>query len=556
MKLFLSVISLVCWSTLIWGQNTVGLLSYNPSQSFDGYNLIYPNNQPNVYLLNNCGEIVHVWEDETNFRPGNTAYLTEEGLLYKTKRDAVANQDPIFAGGAGAMVEIRDWDNNLIYNFNLNDENFRLHHDMAITPEGTILAIAWELQTLEDCEAAGRDVSTLTQAKMWPDIIIEIDPTTDEIIWEWRAWDHLIQDFDSTKNNYGVIADHPELIDVNYGREDGHPDWMHANAIDYNAEFDQILLSVPYFDEVWIIDHSTTTEEAAGSFGGFSNRGGDLMYRWGNPFTYGQGTIDDKQFFFQHDAQWVDDFLEPTHPQYGKIAVFNNQFEADVSVASVITPPFVMYDQEYTFDDVNNVYLPETYDFNIAHPVDSTDLWSTGLSSVQFLPNGNTLIMAGRFGYAFELTPDNEEIVWEYVTPFNRGLPATQGDILVENNNLTFRFNRYPFDFTAFEGRTLEPMGFLELEPDEEFCSQLTSTTEILNQEKFTVFPNPVAHTLTVEWDGMMKANVELINLVGQSVYSARKVSGGRLYIDVSRLETGIYFLSIDGEYARKVVVE
>ncbi|MCB0598325.1 MAG: hypothetical protein KDD28_29900, partial [Phaeodactylibacter sp.] len=50
--------------------HTVGLLSYNPSKAYDGYNLIYPHNQPNVYLLDNCGEVVHVWEDEPQWRPG------------------------------------------------------------------------------------------------------------------------------------------------------------------------------------------------------------------------------------------------------------------------------------------------------------------------------------------------------------------------------------------------------------------------------------------------------------------------------------------------------
>ncbi len=51
----------------------------------------------------------------------------------------------------------------------------------------------------------------------------------------------------------------------------------------YNAELDQIVLSVHNFDEVWVIDHSTTTAEAAGHSGGNSGKGGDLLYRWGNP---------------------------------------------------------------------------------------------------------------------------------------------------------------------------------------------------------------------------------------------------------------------------------
>ena len=552
-KCLLSIICLVAVSALVQSQNTVGLLSYSPGQSYDGYNLFYPQNQPTTYLLDNCGEIVHVWDDASNFQPGNSVYLTEEGLLYRAKREAGNTQDPIFAGGAGETIELRDWDNNLLWDYTLNDEKYRLHHDIAVTPEGTILAIAWELKTNEECIEAGRDVSNLTQAEMWPDFIIELDPASDSIIWEWHTWDHLIQDFDSTKNNYGVVADHPELIDINCGRENGHPDWRHSNSIDYNADLDQILLSVPYFNEIWIIDHSTTTEEAAGSFGGFGNRGGDLMYRWGNPATYRQGTAADQQLFFQHDAYWIDDHLEPTHPQYGKIAIFNNQIGANYSAVSVITPPWVMYDLEYTFGP--DTYLPETYDFNLKHPIDSTLLSSSILSGSQFLPNGNTLILSGRFGYTFELTPDNE-VVWEYVTPFRAGNPVSQGSVLEVDNNLTFRFNRFPLDFPAFEGRSLEPMGWIELEPNETFCDQLLPTTDLLDESAFIVYPNPVTETLTVEWDGMRSARVELTTLLGQAVFSAHDVAGGRMYIDVSGLEAGIYLLNIDRKYARKVVVE
>jgi len=62
------------------------------------------------------------------------------------------------------------------------------------------------------------------------------------------------------------VADHPELIDINFGGR--HADWNHLNSIDYNEEFDQILLSSHNQNEIWVIDHSTTTEEAAGHTGG------------------------------------------------------------------------------------------------------------------------------------------------------------------------------------------------------------------------------------------------------------------------------------------------
>lgn len=538
----------------ISGQNTVGLLSYNQSKSFDGYNLIYPHNQPNVYLVDNCGEIVHVWEDDPVWRPGNTAYLTEEGLLYKTKRSAAVTADRMWAGGGGALLEIRDWDNNLVWSFEMNNDSFRLHHDFAITEEGTIIAMAWELKTAEECLAAGRDTSTLAQNELWPDWVFEIDPELDSIIWEWHVWDHLIQDFDPTKENFGIVADHPELIDVNYGRPDGHPDWLHSNAVDYNLILDQVMISVPYFDEIWIIDHTTTSAQAASHSGGLSGVGGDLMYRWGNPKTYNRGDSSNRQFFFQHDAQWIDDFLDFSHPQYGKIAVFNNQVSPEYSQVNTILQPWDMYNWEYTKDD-NQVFLPETTDLTITHP-DTFAMHSTGLSGAQWLPNGNVLISSGRYGYAFELSPENE-IVWEYVTPLRGGVPASQGDILTENQNLTFRVKRYPADFPGFEGKDLTGKGWIELNPDTAFCTQIISSVEDMQEDAFRIYPNPVSDILTIEWDGMKYAEIEVFSAMGHPVMRSRD-SGGRKYLDISGILPGIYFVHIrsgNNVYTRKVVI-
>jgi len=262
------------FSILSFAQNTVGLLSYEPPNTYDGYNLMFPHNQPNVYLLDNCGEIVHTWTDEINFRPGNIAYIMPDGKLVKAKRDAIITDDDIWAGGGGEFVEIRDWDNNLEWTFELNNSINRIHHDIAPMPNGNILMTVWELKTEDEAIEAGRDTAKLAQAKLWPDYIIEVNPTNNEIVWEWHVWDHLIQDHDVTKANFGDVAAHPELIDINWDTSNGHPDWMHTNAIDFNEELNQILISVPTFHEVWIIDHSTTTAEAASHSGGMSGRGG------------------------------------------------------------------------------------------------------------------------------------------------------------------------------------------------------------------------------------------------------------------------------------------
>ncbi len=536
------------------GQNTVGLLSYNQFLSQDGYNLIYPHNQPNVYLLDNCGEIVHTWTDGADFRPGNTAYITEEGLLYKTKRPAAVANDPIWAGGGGAILEIRDWDNNLIWDFEMNDSINRLHHDFAITEEGTIIALAWEYKNTEECIAAGRDTSTLAQKDMWPDWVFEIDPESDEIIWEWHAWDHLVQDFDNTKGNFGVVASEPRKIDVNFGRVDGHPDWMHANSLDYNPTLDQILLSVPYFNEVLIIDHSTTTEEAAGSTGGFANQGGDLLYRWGNPLVYDQGDSTDQKLFFQHDAHWVDDFVEPFAPYTNQIAVFNNRVGTDFSTVNIFNPSWDMYDSAYPFD--GNTFGPNEFTITKTHP-DSQQLYSTGLSSVQVLRNGNFLIASGRFGYSFEMTPD-DEIVWEYKTPIMGGAAVPQYSELSINNNLTFRMDRYPLDYPAFEGKDLTPKGWIELEPDEDYCGELTNVAEVMIEDAFSIFPNPARDMITITWDGMMEAQFMMTDLSGKLVKKFDG-SGGRKFIKTDELESGVYLISImteDENYTQKLIIQ
>ena len=95
---------------------------------------------------------------------------------------------------------------------------------------------------------------------------------------------------------------------------------MHTNSVAYNEEFDQIILSNRGTSEIWIIDHSTTTEVAATHEGGNSEKGGDLLYRWGNPIAYRAGTENDQMLFGQHDAHWIASGLQGE----GNILIFNN----------------------------------------------------------------------------------------------------------------------------------------------------------------------------------------------------------------------------------------
>lgn len=533
-------------------ENTVGLLSYDADESYDGYNLIYPHRQPNVFLLDNCGEIVHQWEGEAGITPGNTAYLMPNGNLVKTVTPPGSAGFPIFAPGAGGGVEIRSWDNELLWDYTVNNDTIRMHHDIAVKENGNILIVAWDYMSAEEAIQAGRDPALIAANSMWPDKIIEVNMAK-EVVWEWRAQDHLIQDFDSTKDNFGVISENPGKINFNYDTNDGSPDWMHVNAMDYHEERGQILLSVPQFDEVWIIDNTTTTEEAAGTFGGRANRGGEILYRWGNDFAYDMDVLENQQLFFQHDAQWANDFLIPSHPDFDNILVFNNRIGSDFSAVSLFDPGWDMYKWSYG-KNTDDTFAPESTYATITHP-DPQALFSTGLSGSQPLENGNYLISSGRQGYAFELTPDNE-IVWEYVTPIIGGAQATQGDVPAINDNLTFRMTRFPVDYPAFEGRDLSPQGWIELEPNEDYCDRLVP---VRNVEAFnynlSISPNPTTGWMTLEYDYAAEVNFEVYDLLGRSVKQFEAM-GARKYVDMSDLNPGIYFLQINGGETQRFVIE
>jgi len=241
------------------------------------------------------------------------------------------------SGGAGGGVQKILWDGTVVWDFRYNTNGVLSHHDVKPLPNGNVLLIAWEAKTRAEAIAAGRNPNNVSNVDFDVDHIIEVQPTgpsTGEIVWEWHVWDHLIQDYDPSKANYGVVEDHPELVDINFVPS-MKSDWMHTNSIDYNQDFDQILISVKNFNEIWVIDHSTTTEEAASHFGGNSGKGGDILYRWGNPQAYRAGSSSDRKLFAQHDSSWI----KSGHPGEGNILIFNNGVGRGYSSVDEIIPP-------------------------------------------------------------------------------------------------------------------------------------------------------------------------------------------------------------------------
>ncbi|MCZ6498284.1 MAG: aryl-sulfate sulfotransferase [Gammaproteobacteria bacterium] len=444
-----------------------------------GYVLFNPLKSATAYMIDKDGQVVHTWRSELGV--GGGVYLRDNGNLFRPARNAAA---PTFAGGGqGGWFQEYTWDGEVVWEYRFGSEDFLPHHDVAFLPNGNFLAIAWETRTVKEAVALGRDPEAIPEAGLWPDWIFEMKPVGSndaEIVWEWHLWDHVVQDFDETKDNYGAVADHPELLDINAGHlpepitqeeverrkaadllstnksaQNWGADMYHMNGINYNAELDQIAFSVLGISEVFIIDHSTTIEEAAGHTGGRWGKGGDILYRWGNPANYGRGDESDQRLGEQHDVQWI----PPGRPGAGNLTVFNNQAPgvgpAKSAVFELQTP---LTDTGYVLSG-SSPYGPEepVWHFMAENPM---EFFSPFISGANRMPNGNTMIAEGASGRFLEVDP-NGNVVWSYMTPYAGYLKNPDGTSPQPVGPLvyaTFRATHIPIDHPGLAGRDLKPL--------------------------------------------------------------------------------------------------
>ena len=408
-RVFVSLIVLLFFGTCFIPLSITQTINKN-HRSFqildEGQILFAPMWSTTTYLIDSNGTLNHTWT--SSYFPGVSVWWLGSGTILRTIRVGVGPG----GGGAGGGVQKVKWDGTVVWDFRYNTNGYLSHHDVKSLPNGNVLLIAWETKTRAEVIAAGRDPNNVSAQGLMPCHIIEVQPTgpsTGEIVWEWHVWDHLIQDYDSSKENYGVVADHPELVDINYVTST-YIDWMHTNSIDYNQEFDQILLSINNFNEIWVIDHSTTTEEAAGHSGGNSDKGGDILYRWGNPAAYRRGMPSNQKFFLQHDATWIGKGC----PGEGNILVFNNGGSRYYSSVDEIVPP-INSDGEYYLAP-GSAYGPtaQTWIYTADPP---TSFYASYLSGAQRLKSGNTLICNGEIGKIFEVNSEGKT-VWQYTNPY------------------------------------------------------------------------------------------------------------------------------------------
>jgi len=388
-------------------------------------------------------------------------------------------------GGSAGYIEEVTWDNKLVWKFQFAPfEKHLSHHALEPLPNGNVLALCWERKTKEDALKAGRHPEFLPDNEIWNDLVVELEPDRGKknakVIWKWSAWDNLVQDYDPNKNNYGDIKS-PDKLNINYcvvggkagnrntltrqkkdkstggvnnfgntGNKNGNTgekDWLHVNHLCYDAEYDQVLLSVNCFNEVWIIDRTS----------------GNIIYRWGNPEAYGRGTMDDQKLFCQHSAI----FHKNEVGERGFI-VYNNGRHPDrawSTVDEIRLPEFLL--NMYKMD--GETYGPETCEWRYGPSKGRANSWyDTHTGHCQRLRNGNTLITMGTCSTIVEVTKDKEE-VWRYYSPVwiedDIGYVASvrQGyQRPIDKKFSLFHSKKYSIDYPAFDSKDLKAYRYIE----------------------------------------------------------------------------------------------
>ncbi len=439
--------------------------------AWDGYTIIQPLNSKKVHLVDMDGEIVHTWESA--YTPGAWLFLEDDGRMFRCgrKEDKTRFHG---GGIGGIVQEIAwdgtvTWEYELA-----NDERMLHHDIEPMPNGNILLVAWENHTREEAIANGRDEEFALEEGFWPDVIleVKPTRPKGGEIVWTWRSWDHLVQDRDAKKAGYGALREHPGRIDINADQryeekkketdaerkkreelekrmratgyvgggdsadadakdkdkapgakgtdgKDAPPpggppkpsgDWLHTNGVDYLPGQDLLVVSAPHVCELWVIDHSTTTAQAAGSAGGRRGHGGDLLWRWGNPRNYGCGAGADKKLFYQHDPSW----LPSAEPGDLRVLVFNNGAERPGGEYSSVEELALPFDAKRGFvREKDAAFGPAAAAWSYHVP---EKYLSPFISGAQRLPNGDTLICCGAPGRVFEVTSDGR-VVWDYLNP-------------------------------------------------------------------------------------------------------------------------------------------
>lgn len=213
-----------------------GVTFYNPSKAYNGYTLFSTYNN-DVWLIDMEGYFVNRWK--MPYTPGAHQLLLPNGNLlfagmFKSHKELGLPVE--MAGVGGVLLEV-DWESTLVWKNIVPLQN----HDITPRGNGNILYPTYHPDGILPDEIADRLKGGLRNTefngRIWGDSIYEIN-REGEIIWKWRAFEHLDPEIDN-------------LCDL-----ENRVLWPYINSI-YICNGQNLLVTLRAVSEVIKIDYKT-----------------------------------------------------------------------------------------------------------------------------------------------------------------------------------------------------------------------------------------------------------------------------------------------------------
>lgn len=419
-----------------------GVTVYNPEKCWNGYNLV-PLINDGVLLFDMNGREIRRWNMQAM-----PAKMLPGGYIMGLS----GYRHPDYGMQDGVNLMEIDYDGKIVWEFDhleeINDPGrdhrwmARQHHDYQRegNPVGYYVpgmeAKPLQGNTLILCHQTIHN-PVISDKKLLDDMMIEVD-WEGNILWRWSASEHFAElGFDEAAKN--VLFRDPNLRTS----DGGVGDYLHINCMSYlgpNKWYDQG--DTRFCPENIIFDC-----REANILGIIEKRTGKIVWRIGPDFNATQELRKLGWIIGQHHLHMIPKGL----PGEGNLLVFDNGGWAGYGVpnpSSRIGTKIAHrdYSRVLEFNPVTLEVVWQLTPKELGHaiPTDASKFYSPYVSSVQRLPNGNTLIDEGSDGRVIEVTPDYE-IVWEWISPYyskNETGPR---------NNMIYRAYRYPYDYVPQE---------------------------------------------------------------------------------------------------------
>jgi len=268
----------------------------------------------------------------------------------------LASGNLLMMGSTGRQVLEADWDGRIVWEHMAPGG---VHHDATRLESGNTVFLYRERVPEETC-AASKDAER-REVRLASDVIMEVTPTG-ETVFEWHQHEHFDIDWYKPKNRLQADWTHTNTINC-------LPPNRHWDAGDARFEPGNYLISMRSLDTVMIVSRKT----------------GEIVWKYGGDYRGGLSG--------QHEPNMV----PKGRPGAGNILVFDNGVEEAHNGSSIVL------ELDPAADEIVWTY-------------EADDFFSGYRSTVERLPNGNTLINEADHKRMIEVTPE-KKIVWEYRIP-------------------------------------------------------------------------------------------------------------------------------------------